>query len=155
MDGLSLSWRHLPQSLIDQHGLQERRYCRGDGCEPEYQFLFRTRAPVLPVMYGDELRVFSWGTPNRHSPLPRQAVIGHERLHAGDWRELQPEEVEFPAIRCVDKGIWYRVSQGVQGVLVRDRDDTPVVYVVTRVSTHYYRVMTRNSREPVFIGETI
>lgn len=155
MDGISLSWRHLPESLIERHGLQGRRYCRGEGSDPEYQFLFRGRSPVLPVWYGDELRIFNWATPNRHSPLPRRHVIGHEVLHAGDWRELEPEEVEIPATFGLDKGIWYRVTQGVQGVLVRDGDGTPIVYVVTRAATHYYQVMTRNSREPVFIGETI
>lgn len=92
---------------------------------------------------------------SRSSPLPRCRVIGHENLHAGEWRELEPEQVEIPATFGFDRGIWYRITQGIQGVMVRDANGSPVVYVVTREATHYYEIMTRNKREPLLIGETI
>ena len=155
MDGISLSWRLLPSAMIERHGLQERLISRGEQAEPEIQFFYRNRSPLLPVWYGDELRVFRWGSPSRGSPLPRRPVIGHEALHDGEFRELEPEQIEIPATFGMDRGIWYPVREGVQGVMVRDRDGSPVVYVVTRQATHYYQVMTRNTREPILIGETI
>ncbi len=153
MDGVSLSWRLLPQALIERYGLQGRAISRGNG-DPEYRFLYRDPLPVLPVWYG-ELRIVSWGWPAKRSSLPRCREIGHDALQEGQWRELEPEPVEIPASFIVDRGIWTRVAQGVQGVLVHDNDGTPVVYVVTREATHYYQVMTRNLREPILIGEII
>lgn len=155
MDGISLSWRLLPQAVIDEYRLHDRIITRGKGSDPEIRFVYRCRQPVLPVWYGGELRIFKWGHPGRGSPLPRSAVIGHESLHDGELRELEPETIDIPATFGWDRGIWFRVTQGVQGVLVRDQDGTPVIYVVTRQATHYYQVMTRNEREPLLIGETI
>lgn len=155
MDGVSLSWRLLPETIIERHGLKDRMIRRTDKADPEYQFLYRQRGAMLPVWYGDELRIFNWGSPARSSPLPRCRVIGHEDLHAGIFQQLQPEAVEIPATFGLDRGIWYPVKEGIQGVMVREQDGSPVVYVVTRESTHYYEVMTRNKREPIFIGQMI
>jgi hypothetical protein len=52
-------------------------------------------------------------------------------------------------------GVWYRVKQGVRGVLVRTRGGEPVVYLVCEPSTRYYRVMTRAEWMPVLIDEVI
>lgn len=155
MDGVSLTWRLLPDALIQQFGLQDKIVSRAPGADREIQFLYRCRYPVLPVWYGEELRVFRWGHPGRNSPLPRRPTITHEALQEGQFRELEPEPIEIPASMGFDLGIWYPIKQGVQGVLVHDSDGTPVVYMVTRESTRYYEVMTRNKRQTVLIGETI
>lgn len=155
MDGISLSWRILSQAVIEHHALRWRETRRTADAEPEFRFLYRERNPVLPVWYGSELRLFNWGNPYRNSPLPRCRTISHERLSEGELSALEPETVEIPACFGWDRGIWYPIRQGVQGILVREADGTPVVYVVTRQATHYYEVMTRNDREPLFIGETI
>lgn len=155
MDGISLAWRLLPQALLERHALQGRIVQRTEQADREIRFLYREWPSLLPVWYGGELRVFAWGRPSRNSPLPKSPIIAHETLASGTWRELEPEPVEIPATFGYDKGIWYRITQGVQGVLVHDHDGTPVVYVVTRDATHYYQVMTRNSRQPLLIGETI
>lgn len=154
MDGISVSWRVLTMGVIEQHQLQRRAIRRTPDAEPEYRFLYRERNPVLPVWYG-ELRLVSWGMPQRNSPLPRRPTVAHESLSEGELSALEPELVEIPAEFGLDRGIWYPIREGVQGVLVRDGDGMPVVYVVTREATHYYRVMTRNEREPLLIGETI
>jgi hypothetical protein len=52
-------------------------------------------------------------------------------------------------------GVWFRVRQGMRGLLVRDRQGSPVVFMVTEPSTRYYRVMTRAEWMPVLIGEVI
>ena len=153
MDGISLSWRLLPTTIIEQHNLQDRMIRREEDSDPEYRFLYRDRKSVLPVWYRGELRVFSWGKPR--PPLPRCRAIAHEELHAGELRELHPEPVEIPATFGIDRGVWFRITQGVQGVMVREQDGSPVIYVVTKAASHYYQVMTRNEREPLLIGETI
>ncbi len=155
MDGISLSWRLLPIMLVERHGLQDKAVSRGNGADIEYRFLACERRPVLPVWYGGELQIVPWATHQRTSPLPRRRTITLESLEAGELQNLQPESVEIPATFGLDHGIWYRITQAVQGVLVRASDGSPVVYVVTREATHYYQVMTRNNREPILIGETI
>jgi hypothetical protein len=155
MDGISLSWLLLPEVLIERHQLQSRIISRGEGAEREIRFLYRDRHPVLPVWHGCEIIIVNWGRPSRGSPLPYCRTITHEALHEGELREVQPEPVEIPASRGWDRGIWYPIKEGVQGLLVRDRDGTPIVYVVTRESTRYYEVMTRNKRQPILIGQTI
>ncbi len=155
MDGISLSWRLLPITIVERHGLQGKAVSRGNGADIEYRFLFFERRPVLPVWYGGELRILSWATHQRTSPLPRRGSITLESLEAGELLNLNPESVEIPASFGCDRGIWFRITQGIQGVLVREPDGSPVVYVVTREATHYYQVMTRNNREPILIGETI
>jgi hypothetical protein len=153
MDGISVSWRLLPVELIQQHKLQDRRIERGDGSDPEYRFLYRDRKSLLPVWYGGELRIVNWGKPK--PPLPWCRVIPHEDLHAGLFQNLDTEPVEIPATFGLDRGIWFPIREGVQGVMVREHDGSPVVYVVTKVSSHYYKIMCRNERQPLLIDQSI
>jgi hypothetical protein len=52
-----------------------------------------------------------------------------------------------------DRGVWYVIRQGIRGLLVPDERGKAVVYMICEPSTHYYQVMTRNSRMPVLIEE--
>ena len=61
----------------------------------------------------------------------------------------------MPATYSFAGGVWTRVRQGVRGLLVRDRDGTPAVYVICRPSTRYYQIMTRCDFQPGLIGEVI
>jgi hypothetical protein len=47
------------------------------------------------------------------------------------------------------------VTQGVRGLLVPDERGIAVAYVICEPASHYYRVMTRSGRMPVFIDERI
>jgi hypothetical protein len=60
-----------------------------------------------------------------------------------------------PATYGLMNGVWFRVKQGVRGLLVRDRQGNPVVFMETEPSTRYYQVMTRAEWMPVLIGEVI
>ncbi len=51
--------------------------------------------------------------------------------------------------------MWYRVRQGISGLLVPDERGIAVAYVVCEPSTHYYHVMTRSERMPILIDEKI
>ena len=155
MDGISLSWRSLPQSLIDQYGLQDRIIVRSDEADREIRFLYRDDRPLLPTWIGNELRILSWGHPKRGSKLPRTRAVAQETIQAGIWLGVHPEPVDIPASFGWDKGVWYRIREGVRGILVRDEGNASIVYLLTEPATHYYQVMTRNNRMPVLCGERI
>lgn len=61
----------------------------------------------------------------------------------------------IPATYGFTNGVWFRIKQGVRGLLVRDREGEPVVFVVAEPSTQYFRVMTRSDWMPTLIGEVI
>jgi hypothetical protein len=63
--------------------------------------------------------------------------------------------VEIPATYGLANGVWFRVKQGMKGLLVRDRQGNPLVFMKTEPSTRYYRVMTRAEWMPVLVGEVI
>jgi hypothetical protein len=63
--------------------------------------------------------------------------------------------VDIPATLGLDRGIWFQIKEGVRGILVRDETSRQHVYMLTEPASHYYNVMTRHNRMPVFIGEKI
>jgi hypothetical protein len=154
--GISLSWRELPAALIEQHRLHDREIVRHEGAEREIRFLFRDPHPLIPTWSGHELGIYEWGNrSNKKSRLPRTGWIRMETLEAGDWRWLNPEPVDIPATLGLDRGVWFQIKEGLRGILVRDEKNQPHVYMLTEPASHYYQVMTRNNRMPVFIGATI
>jgi hypothetical protein len=61
----------------------------------------------------------------------------------------------IPAAMGLDRGVWYQVREGVRGVVVRDEQGRPAVYVLVEAASHYYHVMTRSEWMPVLVGERI
>ncbi len=47
--GISLSWRELPQAIINQHRLQGREIIRQEGADREFRFMYRDRRPLIPL----------------------------------------------------------------------------------------------------------
>jgi hypothetical protein len=84
---------------------------------------------------------------------------------ACDYRSAVPEIKECgwfvePVVNSatmgLDKGVWYRIRQGIRGLVVPDERGFPRVYVICEPSTHYYQIMTRGSRWiPALIDERI
>ena len=66
------------------------------------------------------------------------------------WRE----PVEIRASAGLDGGIWYRIRQGVRGLLVETPREV-AAFAIVEPASHYYKVMTRQERMPVLIGERI
>jgi len=64
----------------------------------------------------------------------------------GRWGEIRVESVVIPATMGLDKGVWYRIRQGIRGLVVQDERRQPRVYVICEPASHYYAVMTRGSR---------
>jgi len=78
-----------------------------------------------------------------------------ETIEEGKWSALEPEPVVIPATFGLMNGVWFKVKQGMRGLLVHDRDGKPIVFVVCEQSTRYYQIMTRADWMPALIGEVI
>ncbi len=53
----------------------------------------------------------------------------------------------------LERGVWFRIRQGIRGLLVPDEAGAAVVYMICEPASHYYQVMTSPSRMPVLIDE--
>jgi hypothetical protein len=148
--GIALAYSELPVALIEQHRVHDR------GGEREVRFLLRDRRRVLPVWLDGKLQILRWGTRRGQSrSLPCTAWTWQKTLDEGSWNVLGAVQVVIPATMGLDRGIWFRIREGVHGVVARDEQGRRVVYVVCEPATHYYQVMTRSSWMPVLVGERI
>ena len=92
----------------------------------------------------------------RSAQLPCTAWTQLDTLESGGWGEHGVEPVVIPATMGLDKGVWYRIRQGMRGLMVPDERGCPRVYVICEPSSHYYQIMTRGSCwMPTLIGERI
>jgi hypothetical protein len=150
--GVALAASELPVTLAE--GLADRVHDRGG--EKEVRFLWRAVPALLPVWWDGRLRVVRWGNRDRSErKLPPTGWTWRATVEAGRWSSLEPEPVDVPATHGLMNGVWYRVKQGMRGLLVRDRGGQPTVYLVCEPASRYYRVMTRSDWMPVLVGEVI
>lgn len=154
MFGIAVTRCTLSDVLIEQHRLQDRITRRSVHGEEEVHFYEQQRAPLLPVWLDGQLRVLHWGNMNPRLKHPCTRWCDLSELQAGDWTWLRPTLVCIPAALGFDSGIWYVIPEGLQGVVVTIAGQS-VVYPLHQPATHYYQVMTRNSRMPHFLGRTI
>ncbi len=97
-----------------------------------------------------------WGNGRGESRfLPRTGWTWLLTIQEGYWRGLNPIPVDIPASLGLDRGVWYRIRQGIRGLLVPDERGNAVVYMICEPASHYYQVMTRSNRMPVLIEERI
>jgi hypothetical protein len=151
---VALASSELPLPLVERWGLGERGHDRGG--ENEVRFYFRASPALLPVCWGGKLHVVRWGNKERlERKLPPTGWTWEETVGSGSWSALAPEEVEIPATYGLAGGVWFRVRRGMKGLLVKDRQGDPVVFMLTRPSTRYFQVMTRTDWMPVLIDEVI
>ena len=61
--------------------------------------------------------------------------------------------MDIPAALGLEKGVWFLITEGIRGILVRDERDMPHVYMLTQPASHYYQIMTRHNRMPVLLGQ--
>ena len=45
------------------------------------------------------------------------------------------------------RGVWFRIRQGIRGLLVPDERGIAVVYMICEPASHYYQVMTRSTAD--------
>jgi len=153
MVGLSLLRSEIPETLIAQRHLQNRLTRRSDQAVEEIRFLWRVRHSLLPVWYQNELSFFEWGNKDRSNRLPCGSHLMQEELKNGCWRNCQ--RVEVPANFGLANHVWFHVIGGFQGILIHDHSGGAHVYLLTQPASHYYEVMTRSKRMPLFIGQGI
>jgi hypothetical protein len=152
--GIALAWNELPTELIARHGLERRRHDRGG--EPEVRFLVRDRSPRLPVWRDGRLQIVRWGnTRGQSRVLPPTGWTWKATVDDGTWQSTGAVLVDIPATLGLEKGVWFRVRQGIRGLLVPDESGVAVCYMLCEPATHYYQVMTRSTRMPVLIEEGI
>lgn len=152
--GIALAWSELPTELIGRHRLERRLHERGG--EREVRFLFRDYDPRLPVWRDGQLQIVRWGNARgRSRSLPRTGWTWKETVDAGGWRFARAVPVVIPASLGLEQGVWYRIRQGIRGLLVPDERGFAVAYMICEPSTHYYQIMTRSGRMPLLIGEKI
>jgi hypothetical protein len=152
--GISLAWSSFPTELIGRFGLSRLAFERGG--EREILFLYRDRAPRLPVWRDGQLQVVRWGNGRGKSRfLPRTGWTWLETVEQGGWQGTGAIPVDIPATMGFERGRWYAIREGIRGLLVPDEKQRAVVYMLCEPSSHYYRVMTGSPRMPVFIDERI
>lgn len=152
--GISILKARLRQELFEQYELANRITARSD--QPELHFMYTDPLVQLPVIHHGELVIYEWGNRgNKESRLPRTGWCRTESLTAGKWRWLSPESVEIPADFGLEKGVWFQIIQGIQGVVVNDENELPHVYMVTKPASHYYQTMTKHDRMPALIDQEI
>lgn len=149
-----MAYSEMPLTVIDAEGLGERVHDRGG--EREVRFHWYSTPTLLPVIWDGRLRVVRWGNRDRvEKKLPPTGWTWAESVENGKWSALAPEPVLIPATFAYSEGVWFKLKQGVEGLLVLDRRGVPVVYMVCRPSTRYFRVMTRSEWMPSLVGEVI
>ncbi len=142
----------LPTELVDRYGLARHNHMRGPNSE--YWFLYEDRRPRLPVRRDGELCFARWGNgrgQSRH--LPRASWTWLKTVDEGGWRESGAVPIIIPATFAVERGVWYRVREGIRGLLVGDERGKAVVYMICEPASHYYQVMTRSERMPVLVSK--
>jgi hypothetical protein len=149
---IALAVGELPVTLAG--GLADRVHTRGG--EAEVRFLWRAVPALLPVWWDGRLQVVRWGNRDRRErALPPTGWTWRATVEAGRWSALAPERADVPATYGFANGVWYRVRQGMRGLLVRDRGGLPTVYLICEPATRYYKVMTRAEWMPTLIDEVI
>ena len=150
MDGLALPFSDLPLDLIEQYELSRLVHERGG--EKEFRFLRQVRNAILPVRCDGQMQIVSWGCRTKH--FPKTGYTWLATVEAGEWTAYEAQPVEIPAVAGLHNGVWFRIRQGVRGLIV-EADEVRAAYMLVEPASYYYKIMTRSERMPVLIGEHI
>jgi hypothetical protein len=154
--GIAMAWSDLPKELIGRYRLDLRAHERGPEGEREARFLFRDRDPRIPVWRDGRLQIVRWGNGRGQSRfLPRTGWTWLETVEQGGWLHAGAVPVEIPATLGLERGVWFRIREGIRGLVVPDERGMAVAYMICEPASHYYRVMTRSDRMPVLLGDRI
>lgn len=153
-DGISLNLSDIPDELVHRHSLRGRIVRRGPDSPPEIHFLQRERPRILPAWYHSRLEIFRWGNLDGHlRELPWVNELDEESLSRETWH-IPFEKVLIPASLGLERGIWYQIREGIEGVVVTVHGER-ILFPLQEDSSHYFRVMTRSDQMPLFVGERI
>lgn len=152
--GIALPLSDVPASLLDTSDVLTRVYLR-EGQE-EVQFHWWHIPALLPVRWEGRIRLMTWGSKQRRgSSLPLGGWVSEVGITAGAFAGAAPEPAVIPATLGQHAGTWFLICEGIRGIVVHDRTG-PVVYMLTRPATNYYRNMTEQQpMMPVFVNQII
>ena len=145
-----LPFSELPLELIERYDLSKLLHERGG--EKELRFFRNIRDAILPVRHAGQLLIVPWGC--RSGTLPRSGYTWLTTVEAGGWTIYEAQEIDIPATLGLQNGVWFRIRQGVRGLLA-EAGGHHAAYMIVEPSSYYYRIMTRSERMPVLIGERI
>ena len=153
ISGTALALSELPLELMTQHALERR--IRDHGGETRNAIFVRRGRATAAGLARRPAGNPSLGQPprgKRSCPVPAGRSWTRSKVAAGESACVKP--VIIPATMGLDKGVWYRIRQGMPGLVVSDERRCPRVYVICEPASHYYQVMTRGSRwMPALLGE--
>lgn len=152
--GIALDARILTETFLSRFGLRSRMQRDLFNSPAELQFRYNDPIPQLPIQRAESeaWELVLWG--NRDDPvsrLPRTGWAREESVLEGKWRSLHPEPVIIPAQRGCEKGVWFPIPGGIQGLLVADEHRNPHVFMLTRAATPEYAALTKHDRMPIFV----
>jgi hypothetical protein len=151
--GIAVLRARIRQELFDEYELAQRIVMRGG--QEELHFMYPDPVVQLPVLHDGRVVIYEWGNRSRQGKLPPTGWCRQESIEAGKWRWLKPEPVEIVANYGLEKGVWFHIEQGIRGVVVRDEQKRPRVYMLTTDASHYYATMTKHDRMPVLVEQEI
>ncbi|GEM_PF-458921 len=158
-EGISVRRVAIPDQLFDRYALSRLVHRRSNTAEEELWFLFddrKLKAACLPVIHQGEVEIYEWGNRgNRIRRLPASGLCPIESIEKGLWRGSNPEKITIVASLALENGVWFPVNHGIEGILVRDANERPHVYMLTMEGTHYYKIMTGRNRTPVLVKQVI
>jgi len=150
--GIALALSELPIATLERHSLESRIFKRGG--EPEVRFFFSDASRHLPVWHEGRLQIITWGSHRSESRfLPSGGWMTLPALKSNAFGELPVASIEIPATMGFEKGIWFRIRQGIHGILVKNERKQHIAYMLCEKSSHYFQVMTRSARMPMLIDE--
>ncbi|MEQ8210172.1 MAG: hypothetical protein RH917_10095 [Lacipirellulaceae bacterium] len=159
--GISILKARLKQELFDEYELAKRIVARGEDDsvseqQPELHFMFTDAVVMLPVEFEGQTHIMEWGNRGGKTPkLPKTGWCRQESFDAGKWKWLHPEPCIIPANFGLEKGVWFHIEEGIRGIVVRDQQKRPHVYMLTQQASVYYENMTRHERMPVLVDQVI
>lgn len=150
--GIALALSELPVGTIEKYALEGHIFKRGG--EPEVRFYFNDAFRHLPIFHEGQLQFVRWGSHRAESRfLPAGGWVTLASLKNGSWENKKITLVQIHATMGFEKGVWFRIRQGIQGILVKNEHKQNVAYMLCEQSSHYFHVMTRSTRMPVLIDE--
>ena len=115
--------------------------------------------PVLPVVVpadaeGSEPRerLLRWGNRDKKAPFPQTGWARIDSIEQGKWDYLKPKQVVIPVTYGVEKGKWFPIEKGIQGVVV-ERGGEQRVYMLTDDATPEFLDTTHHGRMPVLVEQ--
>lgn len=150
---IALLTSELPLNLPEGTVRAERLHAREN--REEFQFHWWQIPSILPVRWDGKLKVLPWGSKSRFGALPSGGWIPKEQVDGGLFASAKLEPVVIPANLGFQKGTWFLIFEGIHGVVIQSWFG-PIVYMLTRPATNYYRNMTGQSPTmPLLVNQVI